>query len=207
MLQLGLQLWLGVWLELWRQWRTHCLLPLPASLSARALNDAPTPVSLCARACNTSAPPQTIRVAIVDDQDAEGPETFQVVLSSPANATLGAASTATITIRKSDVSLGRGTPRRRWGACIRRWWQQGARVVIPQACVALAQKRGGPNAFAFGRCTDDCRETHHTAMQPALPMFLQIANRVAPTPAPSSIPRPSRPSRLWALLLDQRESA
>ena len=54
-------------------------------------------------------------MTIVDDRDTEGAETFQVVLSSPVNATLGAASRANITIRASDVSEGVG------GQCTLAW--------------------------------------------------------------------------------------
>src|SRR5260370_18381528 len=47
---------------------------------------------------------KTFSIAIVDDSYAEGPETFTISLNSPSGATLGAQSTATVTIIDNDVS-------------------------------------------------------------------------------------------------------
>jgi len=49
---------------------------------------------------------KTFSVAIVDDSYAEGTETFTVGLNSPSGATLGAQSTATVTIIDNDVTNG-----------------------------------------------------------------------------------------------------
>ncbi len=47
---------------------------------------------------------KTITVPLSDDGYAEGPETFQVVLSNPTGASLGAPATATVTITDNDVA-------------------------------------------------------------------------------------------------------
>jgi hypothetical protein len=52
------------------------------------------------------ATPKTFSVAIVDDSYAEGTETFRVSLNNPSGATLGAQSTATVTITDNDVTNG-----------------------------------------------------------------------------------------------------
>ena len=49
---------------------------------------------------------KTFSVAIVDDSYAEGTETFTVSLNSPSGATLGAQSTATVTITDNDATTG-----------------------------------------------------------------------------------------------------
>jgi len=49
---------------------------------------------------------KSFSVAIIDDSYAEGPETFTVSLNSPSGATLGAQSTATVTIIDNDVTNG-----------------------------------------------------------------------------------------------------
>src|SRR5712692_9011240 len=49
---------------------------------------------------------KTFSVAIVDDSYAEGTETFTIGLNSPSGATLGAQSTATVTIIDNDVTNG-----------------------------------------------------------------------------------------------------
>ncbi len=49
---------------------------------------------------------KTFSVAIVDDSYAEGTETFTISLNSPSGATLGAQSTATVTIIDNDVTNG-----------------------------------------------------------------------------------------------------
>jgi hypothetical protein len=49
---------------------------------------------------------KTFTVAIVDDAYAEGDETFTVGLNTPSGATLGAQSTATVTIHDNDVTNG-----------------------------------------------------------------------------------------------------
>jgi metallopeptidase family M12-like protein/Calx-beta domain-containing protein/uncharacterized protein DUF4214 len=52
------------------------------------------------------ATPKTFSVAIVDDSYAEGTETFRVSLNNPSGATLGAQSTATVTINDNDATNG-----------------------------------------------------------------------------------------------------
>jgi lysyl endopeptidase len=52
------------------------------------------------------ASPKTFSIAIVDDAYAEGNETFTIGLNSPSGATLGAQSSATVTIIDNDVSNG-----------------------------------------------------------------------------------------------------
>jgi hypothetical protein len=52
------------------------------------------------------ATPKSFSVAIVDDSYAEGTETFTVSLNNPSGATLGAQSTATVTITDNDGSNG-----------------------------------------------------------------------------------------------------
>ncbi len=49
---------------------------------------------------------KTFSVAIVDDSYAEGPETFTIGLNSPSGASLGAQSTATVTIIDNDTTNG-----------------------------------------------------------------------------------------------------
>ncbi len=49
---------------------------------------------------------KSFSVAIVDDSYAEGPETFTIGLNSPSGATLGAQSTATVTITDNDATNG-----------------------------------------------------------------------------------------------------
>jgi|GEM_PF-902116 len=52
------------------------------------------------------ATPKTFSVAIVDDSYAEGPETFTIGLNSPSGATLGAQSTAAVTITDNEAITG-----------------------------------------------------------------------------------------------------
>ncbi len=52
------------------------------------------------------ATPKTFSVAIVDDSYAEGTETFTIGLNNPSGASLGAQSTATVTITDNDSSNG-----------------------------------------------------------------------------------------------------
>ncbi|MBX7222379.1 MAG: hypothetical protein K1Y36_20685 [Blastocatellia bacterium] len=53
---------------------------------------------------------KTISVFILTDAPVEADETFSVVLSNPVNATLGTASTATVTIRDASAPTATGTP-------------------------------------------------------------------------------------------------
>jgi Metallo-peptidase family M12/Calx-beta domain/Reprolysin family propeptide len=52
------------------------------------------------------ATPKTFSIAIVDDSYVEGTETFTISLNNPSGATLGAQSTATVTILDNDLVVG-----------------------------------------------------------------------------------------------------
>jgi len=49
---------------------------------------------------------KTISIPIIDDVYAEGAETFQITLSNPSGASLGAPATATLTINDNDATIG-----------------------------------------------------------------------------------------------------